>query len=71
MADFIYVREDKPDHVHIVIKVPKLLWDRWEYRHRHFGAAIHALRASVVELLAIKGLATDLSADHRDPFWKG
>lgn len=70
MADFIYQREGAPESVFIVLRVPRLLWDRWEYRHKHFGAALFALRSTVVELMAIRGLREDLT-DRGDPFWSG
>lgn len=70
MAEFIYTRDDQPDVVRIVITVPRRLWDRWESRHQHFGKAIHSLRHSVIEVLAVHALH-GTSTDKGDPFWSG
>jgi hypothetical protein len=66
MADFIFER----DHtVVIVLRVPRALWDRWEYRHQHFGKAIHALRESAIEIMGA-GASRAAHVDRGDPFYK-
>jgi hypothetical protein len=69
MADFIYRSESAPDHVHIVIRVPRRLWDKYEGQHAHFGRAIHAIRESVVELLTIRAARNSIR-DGGDPFFR-
>jgi len=66
MADFIL---DRDDLTVIVLRVPRRLWDRWEYRHQHYGKAIHALRESCVEIMAARSL--DHYRDAGDPFYQG
>jgi hypothetical protein len=66
MADFTYERGGT---VLICLRVPRDLWDRWEYRHQHFGQAIHVLRDSVVQTLAINVARRDW-LDQPDPFYK-
>lgn len=68
MADFIYKR-DGSEHVHVVLRVPARVWDRWESQHPHFGKAIHALRETVLEVMAIRTARASLR-DGGDPFWK-
>jgi len=69
MAEFVYHREGA-DYVVVVLRVPKSLWDRWEFRHKHFGKAIHALRESCIQILAEKH-ASHYEQDQLDPFFKG
>lgn len=65
---WVYEREGSRD-VFVTLRLPKDLWDRWEYRHKHFGAAIYQLRLTVVDLLASRSL---LQRDDRpDPFYRG
>jgi hypothetical protein len=66
VADFLYDREDLTV---IVLRVPRLVWDRWEFRHGHYGKAIHALRESCVELMAAK-YVSHYDRDQGDPFFK-
>lgn len=67
MADYIFDREVT---TLIVIRVPKRLWDRWEYRHKHYGKAIHAIRESVIQIMAA-GVVKSWSShtDNGDPFY--
>ena len=66
MADFI---ADRADSVLIAVRVPKHLWDHFEYRHPHFGVAIHDLRETVVALLAAHCLSRPRWEDKGDPFF--
>lgn len=68
MAEFVYRREGS-EHVHIVLRVPRRLWDRWESQHAHFGKAIHAVRESVIDLIAIRAARASVR-DGGDPFWR-
>jgi len=65
MADFIFERDD---YTVIVLRVPRKLWDRWEYRHTHYGNAIHALRETVIQVLA-QGSIHSHDPDRPDPFY--
>jgi hypothetical protein len=65
MAEFIYNRDDTTV---IVLRVPRRLWDRWEYRHQHFGKAVHALRESCIDVMAA-GAASRAWQDAPDPFF--
>lgn len=65
MAEFIYDRESMTV---VVLRVPKSVWDRWEYKHQHYGKAIHALRESCIEIMAAK-VVGDYRADQVDPFF--
>lgn len=65
MADFIF---DRDGMTVIVLRVPRSLWDRWEYRHQHYGKAIHALRESCLEIMAARHLE-HYKADQSDPFF--
>jgi len=56
------------DTVVISFRVPRRLWDRWEYRHQHFGKAIHALRESAIDIMAAGVLRTH-NPDAPDPFF--
>jgi len=67
MAEFIFERGDT---VVIVLRVPRSLWDRWEYRHTHFGRAIHALRESAIEIMGA-GASRAADVDRGDPFFRG
>lgn len=66
MAEFIY---DRDATTVIVLRVPRRLWDQWEFRHGHYGKAIHALRESAIELMAAKSL-NQYGSDHVDPFYR-
>jgi hypothetical protein len=68
VAEFVYQREGA-DHVVVVLRVPKVVWDRWEFRHKHFGKAIHALRESCVEIMSTKHLS-HYDRDQADPFFR-
>lgn len=65
MAEFVY---DRDDTTVVVLRVPRRLWDRWEYRHQHYGKAIHALRESAVEIMAA-GTLRRHDPDRPDPFY--
>lgn len=65
---WVYEKESSQD-VFVTLRVPKDLWDQWEYRHKHFGAAIHRLRLTVVDLLASRCLTQ--REDRPDPFYRG
>lgn len=67
VSEFVYDREDVTV---IVLRVPRAVWDRWEFRHGHYGKAIHALRESCVEIMAAKAIST-FDRDHGDPFFRG
>lgn len=64
MAEFIYTRENVAV---VVLRVPQSVWDRWEYRHKHYGKAIHALRESAIEIMTA-GSVGYYSPDQVDPF---
>jgi hypothetical protein len=64
MAEFIY---DRDDVTVICLRVPRGLWDRWEYRHDHFGKAVHALRESCIDIMAARS-AAPAYVDMPDPF---
>lgn len=66
MADFIF---DRDQTTVVVLRLPKGLWDRWESRHQHYGKAIHALRETVTETLAVHS-ARGSFRDGGDPFWR-
>lgn len=51
----------------IVLRVPRRLWDQWEYRHQHFGKAVHALRESAIEIMGARTPAP--YRDVQDPFY--
>jgi hypothetical protein len=68
MAEFLF---DRDDVTVITLRVPKRLWDSWEYRHKHFGQAIHALREHCVEVMAHRLLVQGSWKDLPDPFFKG
>lgn len=67
MAEFIFERESTTV---IVLRVPTRLWNQWEYRHQHYGKAIHALRQSCIELMSVRQLA-HYRPDQVDPFHLG
>lgn len=68
VADFSYERDELTV---VVLRVPRILWDRWEYRHKHYGKAIHALRQHCIEVMAIKGLrSSEEWVDRGDPFFR-
>lgn len=64
MAEFIYNRDDTTV---IVLRVPKELWRTWEWRHAHFGRAVHALRESCIDIMAARS-ASPAYVDMPDPF---
>lgn len=68
MAEYVYKRENS-DFAVVVLRVPKALWDRWEYRHRHFGKAVHSLRESCIEIMA-QGSMSQPYSDVPDPFYR-
>lgn len=68
MADFI---ADRGDSVLIAMRVPRDLWNRYEYRHKHYGKAIATLRNVVTDILATHSLTPSLYVDKGDPFYKG
>jgi len=65
MAEFTYNREQLTV---IVLRVPTAVWNRWEYRHKHYGKAIHVLREHCVDIMASRGLAQEYQ-DVPDPFF--
>lgn len=67
MADFIATRGD--DTVLIAVRVPKHLWDHFEYRHKHFGVAIHQIRETMVDLLSAYCISRWSFEDKADPFF--
>jgi len=68
MADFIADRGD--DTVLIAVRIPKQLWDTFEYRHPHYGKAIFAIRETVTELLAAHCIHRVPYEDKGDPFYR-
>lgn len=68
MADFI---GDRGDSVLIAMRIPRDLWNRYEYRHKHYGKAIHTLKEAVCDLLAAHSLSPSHYVDKGDPFYKG
>lgn len=66
MADFV---ADRGDTVLIAVRVPRDLWDRYEYRHRHFGKAISQLKLVIIDLLAAHSLSSVSYEDKGDPFY--
>ena len=70
VADFI---ADRGDTVLIALRVPKDLWDRYEYKHQHYGKAISQLKYVVCDLLAAHSISTLMSqpyVDRGDPFYR-
>lgn len=65
MADFIFERDGT---VMICLRVPRGLWNGWEYRHQHYGKAIHTLRESVIEIMSSRHLE-HYAEDQGDPFF--
>lgn len=68
MADYIGDREDGT--VLIAMRVPKSLWDRYEYRHKHFGKAIFNLKLVLTDLLAAHVITSSSYEDKGDPFYR-
>lgn len=68
MAEFI---ADRGDSVLIAMRVPRDLWNRYEYRHKHYGKAIHSLRGVVCDILAAHSAAAPEYVDKGDPFYRG
>jgi hypothetical protein len=66
VAEFVY---DRDEVTVIVLRVPRNVWDRWEFRHGHYGKAIHALRESCVEIMAAKSIG-HYDRDQADPFFR-
>jgi hypothetical protein len=69
MVEHVYHRVGA-HYVVVQLRVPRLLWDRWEFRHRHFGKALHALRETCIEVMAA-GPVRDSYIDAPDPFHRG
>lgn len=68
VAEFIY---DRDQLTIIVLRVPRDLWQRWEFRHRDFGVAIHALREHCIEVMSVKVLTSSADwQDKGDPFYR-
>jgi len=67
VAEFVY---DRDDLTVVVLRLPRHLWDAWEYRHGHYGKAIHALRESVMETMAHRMLVKGNWSDLPDPFYR-
>lgn len=65
MSEFVYRRG--PLTV-LVLRVPTNVWDHWEYRHQHFGKAVHAIRENCIEIMAAKTSAGYVDAP--DPFYR-
>jgi hypothetical protein len=68
VAEFVYEREGD-QYVMVVLRVPKRLWDRYEYRHGHFGKAIYNLRETMTEWMA-GHVSTRHYDDTPDPFFR-
>lgn len=66
MADFI---AERGDTVLIAVRVPKHLWDTFEYRHVHYGKAIANIRDTLTDLLAAHCLTRVRYEDKGDPFF--
>lgn len=66
MSEFIYEREQLTV---IVLRVPRRIWDGWEYRHRDFGRAIHVLREHCIEVMGAR--RPPPYEDVPDPFFRG
>lgn len=71
MSEGIYHRVGTAELTTVYLRIPTVLWDRYEARHRHFGEAIHSLRETVTQLLAYGALSYDQSeyVDRGDPFY--
>lgn len=65
MADFVY---DRDEMTVITLRVPRRLWMKWEFRHGHYGKAIHAARESLIDVISAKMLRTSYN-DQGDPFY--
>jgi hypothetical protein len=65
MSDFIV---ERPRLVAITIRVPCSIWNDWEYRHRDFGKAIHALRENCIEIMGAR--TPPPYKDVPDPFFR-
>jgi len=63
MSDFTV---ERPQLVAITLRVPVSVWNAWEFRHGHYGKAIHALRENCVEIMGARGAAPYV--DRPDPF---
>lgn len=68
MAEWVYSR-DGERVVYITLRVPRSLWDQWEYRHAHFGKAIYALRESCIDIMAAQSARLH-GPIQPDPFFK-
>jgi len=69
MADYLADRDDGT--ILIAVRVPRDLWDRYEYRHKHFGKAIHHLKLVIIDVLAARTVSLWDSEDKGDPFYRG
>jgi len=71
VSEGIYHYVGKPQLTTVRLRIPTVLWDRFEARHRHFGAAIHDIRETVTQLLAYGALSYQQSEylDRGDPFY--
>lgn len=67
MTEFTIERHET---VTVCLKLPRRIWDSWEYRHQHYGKAVHAARESLVELMAHRALAASPYEDKGDPFYQ-
>ena len=65
MSEFIV---ERPRVVAITLRVPAQIWHDWEYRHRDFGKAIHALRENCIDIMGAK--VPPSYRDVPDPFYR-
>lgn len=65
MADFVY---DRGSLTVVTLRLPRGLWDRWEYRHQDFGKAIFALRENCIEIMGAR--TPPAYRDVPDPFFR-
>lgn len=65
-SEFVFERDELAV---VVLRVPRRVWDQWEYRHQHFGKAVHALRESAIEIMAA-GAGRASYIDTADPFYR-
>ena len=72
MSEGIFQYVGRPQYTTVYLKIPTPLWNRFEARHRHFGAAIHDLRETVTQLLAFGAISYQREStyeDRGDPFY--
>jgi len=67
MSNFTYERQELTV---IVLRVPTRLWDRFEYRHQHYGRAISFLRQHCIEVMGERS-SSSIYMDAPDPFFRG